>query len=128
MSLDLSKLKEKVSSKLDASSKNKEAKAKKKEKSKEKSQKQEEKSQEKSKENPTEKPKENDELVREALSLGASEKDIELVNDVDDDASEIEFKDDDGKEVDEKFKEDFNDLLKNMGFDKMKEPEVVEEE
>lgn len=105
MSLDLSKLKDKVSSKLDAS---KPVKAKKKKQQ--------------------QSGEQNAELIREAISLGASEKDVELVQDIgdDDSASEVEFNDD--VEVDANFKDDFNSLLKDIGFDKLPEPEVVEEE
>ena len=117
MSLDLSKLKEKVSSKLGASK----AKDTKPKKSKKQGEKETDVTPAKEETAVT-----NEELIREALSLGASEKDVQLVDGVDDDASEIEFNEAD-EEVDDEFKSDFSALLKNMGFDKLPEPEVVEE-
>ncbi|SCU92128.1 LAMI_0E08900g1_1 [Lachancea mirantina] len=69
-------------------------------------------------------------LRREALALGASEKDLELINGVasDDEGSEQEFDTPaEGKE-DIKFNTDLQDLLKNMGFDKTVVPAEEDEE
>lgn len=65
----------------------------------------------------------NDILRREAIALGASENDIELVKDLkdeDDEASEQEFDDDDSKPTDPKFNEDLKNFVKSIGLnDKM---------
>ncbi|QLQ79773.1 hypothetical protein HG537_0C04220 [Torulaspora globosa] len=59
-------------------------------------------------------------LRREALSLGATEKDLELIGNLDDDdeASEQEFEDAETAEDDEKFGNELQSFLKNIGLNK----------
>ncbi|CCE61460.1 hypothetical protein TPHA_0A03840 [Tetrapisispora phaffii CBS 4417] len=108
-SVDLSALKEKVSSKLKSSN------MKQKDKKPTKSFK-------------TENKIEDEELRHEALALGASEKDLELIgDDQDDDLSEQEFGADEGEE-EEEFKDDLQKFMKNIGLDKHVQEGVEEEE
>lgn len=116
--IDLSALKDKVSSKLKVSS------SKKANKKSLKTEKVEVKQDDK-------KPSEKEEVLRrEALALGASEKDLELVqglSDIDDDEkSEQEFGDD--GEEDDDFKDDLQKFMKNIGFDKKIVQEDLSEE
>ncbi|CCK72315.1 RNA-binding ribosome biosynthesis protein MAK21 KNAG_0J02350 [Huiozyma naganishii CBS 8797] len=78
-------------------------------------------------------PEEEDVLKREALALGASENDLELLEDLpEDDASEQEF-DVPEEKVDEKFSTDLQKFMQNIGFDKhaledLKDEDVADEE
>ncbi|EDO16654.1 hypothetical protein Kpol_1052p1, partial [Vanderwaltozyma polyspora DSM 70294] len=108
-SLDLSGLRAKVSSKLNDSAKKSAGKASKKSK----------------KNAPSEEKKTNekDDLIRkEALALGASEKDLELIkgltDDEDESKSEQEFGDENDDEVEEGFQDDLKSFMKNIGLDK----------
>ena len=72
---------------------------------------------------------ESDVLRREALALGASEKDLELVAGLsdDDDVSEQEF-DNTKAETDAAFTDDFQKFLKNAGIEGAPIPEDVKDE
>lgn len=63
---------------------------------------------------------EKDVLRREALALGATDKDLELIGDVEDDdeASEQEFGNDETAEDDNKFGDELQSFLKNIGLNK----------
>ncbi|SCW03682.1 LAFE_0G15896g1_1 [Lachancea fermentati] len=132
--LDLSSLRNKISSKL-----NNNQKPSKKSKSAKKTKKESEKSQTKVDEETKTTAKTQDDLKsdgpeteqeilrREAIALGASEKDLELVEGISDSdgASEQEFGDDAG-DLDNAFKDDFQNFLKGIGLDKGARPSEVE--
>ncbi|AET41253.1 RNA-binding ribosome biosynthesis protein MAK21 Ecym_7432 [Eremothecium cymbalariae DBVPG len=70
----------------------------------------------------------SEELREEAFALGASEQDLVLVEGLsDDEQSELEFGDDGDGVEDPEFQGDFKALLKTMGFDKIRQAEHVEE-
>ncbi|SCU94538.1 LANO_0E07096g1_1 [Lachancea nothofagi CBS 11611] len=71
----------------------------------------------------------NEALRREALALGASEKDLDLINGLsdDDNVSEQEFGDA-KQENDKAFTNEFQDFLKNAGIDGVPTPEDLDED
>ncbi|AMD18714.1 HBL188Wp [Eremothecium sinecaudum] len=120
MSLDLSGLKAKISSKLagNKNSGNKKSNGKR-----------------KGSQNAEQPAKENSEiketLRREALELGASEQDLKLVEGLsdNDDLSAQEFGEDEGSaEVDKAFQDDLQKMLKGMGFSSMKDAGIIADE
>lgn len=81
----------------------------------------------------TEKVAVDDVLLKEALNLGADEKDLELIKDLkdeNDDLSEQEFSDSDNIKDDGELNGDLQSFMKNIGFDKstVEEATIVEEE
>ena len=104
--LDLSSLRDRISSKLDSQTK--------------KSNSKKAKAAKKAEAAPKETAEKDEVLHREALALGASEKDLELLNGVDaqeEEGSEQEFSDN-GEPADPKLDEDLQKFVKDMGFSK----------
>lgn len=130
-SLDMSSLRNKISSKLDKNTTKKNNKNSKKDAKKDSIKEVKDDSKSKIKEATKKESNEETELLRrEALSLGASAKDLELIEDLaeDDDVSELEFNDEAGADDDKDFKNDFNELLKNIGLNKGAIPDVIPDE